>query len=544
MDRPTPTAVYCRVSTEKDDQLNSLENQRRYFLDYIEKSARLSLYKIYADSGISGTAAKNRKAFMEMLEDAKKGRFRALITKEVSRFSRNILDAIAYTRELKKLGVRVIFLNDGIDTFQPDSELRLSIMAGFAQEESRKISDRVKWGQSRSMESGVVFGSSMLGYTVSEGKIKIEPKGAKIVREIYGNYLFGRLSAVKIASLLENQGVRTFKNGKVWSPSVIMKILKNEKYCGDLRQKKTYTPDYLTHEKKQNHGEEDFICIKSHHQPIIPRKIWEEVQQEIKNRARKPFGLICGNTESCESSEISEISENCKNWENYENCPISHGRGIKYPLSGKIFCGVCGSPFVCRKRYCGSKTISVWKCSSALKGKNHCGFGKQLREDHCMHIFRHCADLLFSSGKLNKKELICKTITLICRSKNAGEEENKKRTAEAEKAVKLINRKRLSLFELYLSEGISLYDMEAIKKKYDRELEDEENLLKRLKNSQNSFPKDLEKSLETAIENELSKGTALCGCVEKLTFFPGGTVRLKFKALPEIYEFSIALKAP
>ena len=162
-------ASYCRVSTDKDDQANSFESQRRYFREYIARQPDWELYKVYADEGITGTSTKKRVQFNQMIHDAHKGKFKLIITKEVSRFSRNILDTIAFTRELKALGVGVLFMNDGINTLDPDSELCLSIMGSIAQEESRKTSARVKWGQTRQMERGVVFGKSMLGYDVKVG---------------------------------------------------------------------------------------------------------------------------------------------------------------------------------------------------------------------------------------------------------------------------------------------------------------------------------------------------------------------------------------
>ena len=181
-------ASYCRVSTDKDDQANSFESQQRYFKEYIDRQPDWELYEIYADKGITGTSTKKRVKFNQMINDAHMGKFNIIITKEVSRFSRNILDTISYTRELKALGVYVIFLNDGIATSDADAELKLSIMGSLAQEESRKTSARVKWGQARRMEQGVVFGRSMLGYDVKDGKMTVNPEGAEIVKLIFHKY--------------------------------------------------------------------------------------------------------------------------------------------------------------------------------------------------------------------------------------------------------------------------------------------------------------------------------------------------------------------
>lgn len=178
-------ASYCRVSTDKDDQTNSFEAQQRYFKEYIGRQPDWELYRVYADEGITGTSTKKRVQFNCMISDAQMGKFSLIITKEVSRFPRNILDTIHYTRELKSNGVGVLFMNDGINTLEPDAELRLSFMGSIAQEASRKTSSRVKWGQTRQMERGVVFGRSMLGYDVRNGAMTINPEGAELVKLIF-----------------------------------------------------------------------------------------------------------------------------------------------------------------------------------------------------------------------------------------------------------------------------------------------------------------------------------------------------------------------
>ena len=171
-------AAYCRVSTDKEDQANSFDSQQNYFKEYISKNPDWNLYEIYADEGISGTSTRKRRQFNRMIRDAHEGRFQLILTKEVSRFSRNIVDTLSYTRELKRIGVAVEFVTDNINTMDGDGELRLSIMATLAQDESRKTSNRVVWGQTRQMERGVVFGRSMLGYEVTDGKLTLEPNSA------------------------------------------------------------------------------------------------------------------------------------------------------------------------------------------------------------------------------------------------------------------------------------------------------------------------------------------------------------------------------
>lgn len=274
-------AVYCRVSTDKEDQINSFESQKRYFAEIIGRRSEWELCGIYADEGVSGTSTAKRREFNRMMEDARAGRFDRIITKEVSRFARNTVDALTFTRELRGRGIGVEFVNDGINTLEPDAELRLAIMGSIAQEESRKTSSRVKWGQTRRMEQGVVFGRSLLGYDVKDGQLTINQEGARIVRKIYQWYVFGGMSSAGIAKRLTEEGIRTARGNREWNSGVVIKILKNEKYCGDLLQKKTVTPDYLTHQKRTNRGQEAMVYLRDHHEPVIDRELWERARERM-----------------------------------------------------------------------------------------------------------------------------------------------------------------------------------------------------------------------------------------------------------------------
>lgn len=280
-------AAYCRVSTDKEEQTQSLMSQRQYFNAYIRQHTDWVLVNVYYDEGASGTQTRKRAGFNRMINDAINGQIDLILTKEVSRFARNTVDTLAYTRMLRERRIGVIFILDNIDTRECDGELRLTLMASLAQEESRKISERVKWGQTRRMEEGVVFGRSLLGYTVRDGRLFINEEEAATVRRIYHKYTKEGKSARQIAGELLTEGI-TPKYAARWAPGVIIKILRNEKYAGDLCQKKTITPDYLTHLKKSNHGEEAFITIRNHHLPIIERNLWEQTQAELARRARRP----------------------------------------------------------------------------------------------------------------------------------------------------------------------------------------------------------------------------------------------------------------
>ena len=324
-------AAYCRVSTDKLDQANSLESQQRYFNEYIARNPLWELYEIYVDEGITGTNTFKREDFNRMIKDGKDGKFDLIITKEVSRFARNLLDSIAYTRELREYGIRLIFLNDNIDTDQPDHEFRLAMMASLAQEESRKTSERVKWGQRRRMEQGVVFGRDMLGYDVRDGKLIVNEEGAEIVRLIYHKYLDEGKGCHVIANELREAGIKTSRFMKEWSYTVILRVLKNEKYCGDLVQQKTYTQSYLSHKKKANKGELDYVVIKDHHEAIIPRERFEAAQRELQRRHDMHY--------------------------------TKNGFANRYALSGKIICAECGATFVHSQKKCPNGTkYENWTC--------------------------------------------------------------------------------------------------------------------------------------------------------------------------------------
>ena len=437
-------ASYCRVSTDKDDQANSFESQQRYFRAYIDRQPEWELYQIYADEGITGTSTKKRAAFNQMIADARMGKFELILTKEVSRFSRNILDTIAYTRELKALGVGVLFLNDGISTLEPDAELRLSIMGSIAQEESRKTSSRVKWGQTRRMEQGVVFGRSLLGYDVKDGRLTVNPEGAELVRLIFHKYGVEKKGTTVIARELREAGYRTHRGGIRWNGSCIVKLLKNEKYVGDLIQKKTITPDYLTHAKKANHGEEELVIIRDHHPPIIDRELWDVVQEELKKRNR--------------------------------NGALGAGHSNRYIFSGKIKCGECGASFVSRQRKRKDGSLSRrWSCYSAVnEGGIHvdpqgnrvgCDVRMALRDEVAMDMLRQALRTL----RLDSGGLIDSVTAIALEAIRAGEQSGGERRESLELRLEQLNRKREAALDAFFSRDITREEMRRMTGRYDRE---------------------------------------------------------------------------
>ena len=435
-------AAYCRVSTDNEDQVNSFESQQRYFRRYIEEHPDWELYEIFADEGISGTNTKKRKAFNRMIEEAKSGAFDLIITKEISRFARNTLDSIYYTRELKRYGVGVIFMNDGIHTLDGDAELRLAILSSIAQEESRKTSERVKWGQKRRMEQGVVFGRDMVGYDVRGGKMYINEEGAKIVRLVFRKYVNEGKGIHVIARELREEGIPTMRYVKDWSDTVIRRMLRNEKYCGDLVQKKTYTPDFLSHEKKYNKGQEEFVIIRDHHEPIISREMFEEANRIMDSR-----------------------SESFKGKSKYSN---------RYPFSGKIKCGICGSSFVARYKPRKDGSIyKAWRCYNAVRNGrlrkdrdgNEIGCsGFSLREEDLVHIMSLvCRSLKYDREKIIKN-LLSVIRSVIAMDMGGNDAENLR------ERIKEIEDKRGELLDLYMSGDISKDEFLRARRKYDDEI--------------------------------------------------------------------------
>lgn len=439
----TRVAVYCRVSTDSNDQANSLASQKKYFSDYINRNSQWRLTEVYVDEGITGTSTKKRYDFNRMINDAQNNKFDMIITKEISRFARNTLDSIYYTRKLKEFGIGVIFMNDNINTLDADSELRLTIMSSIAQEESRKTSERVKWGQKRRMEDGVVFGRNMLGYDVKAGNLTVDRDGADVVRQIFQMYVLEDKGAYTIAKELNKSEAKKSLYMKQWSSTSVLRILKNEKYCGDLVQKKTYTPNYLTHEKKYNNGEETFVIIKNHHEPIVSREMFEKAQDIIKYRAKMP-------------NDKSKYSN-------------------RYCFSGKVKCGVCNSSFVSRVKKRKNGSINHrWKCFEAVKnGKIHIDDKNNsigcnnisISNDDLKMIVMNVIQRINIIDTLMGKEILksCKSIS----DKNNDYSLNIDRKSELASLCK----KKKTLIELYISGQISFEEFKEIREKIEFRIE-------------------------------------------------------------------------
>ena len=415
-------AAYCRVSTDRAEQAGSLISQRAFFREYIDSSDTMTLVKVFYDEGASGTTTAHRRGFNEMIRLALSGEIDIILTKEVSRFARNTVDTLKITRILRDKGIGVIFINDNIDTRDNDGELRLSIMATIAQEESRKISERVKWGQQRKMEQGVVFGRSCLGYDVTGGKIKINERTAATVKRIFTEYTVLHKGADSIANELNSENIPAVNGGK-WSGAFIRKVLRNEKYAGDLEQKKTCTPDFLTHKKKCN--KDGRIYIRDHHEPIIDRLLWEKTQDELKRRA-----------------------------------PTAANRhSDRYLYSGKVYCGVCGNVMVSRvKKLKDGSIYHALRCSGRMNGT------KCNNETLNVKAMKICIKRILDSIPCDKARII-KEVTerLSCHEKRPD-------NAETERRIKTLTDKKQRAVDLMLDGLITADELLGQKALYDRQI--------------------------------------------------------------------------
>lgn len=352
-------AAYCRVSTEQEEQQNSYQVQISYYTDLINRKKEWTLVKIFADEGISGTQAKKRPEFLKMIRMCRQQKIDLIITKSISRFARNTVDCLEYVRQLKDLGIGVIFEKENLNTLTMTSEFMIALYGSFAQAESESISKNVSWGKQKAYAEGKVSFqyAKLLGYKKgANGKPEIVPEEAETVRMIYDLFLDG-LSFTRIKKALENQNLLTATGKKIWSESNIKSILKNEKYVGDALLQKTFTVDCISKKVQKNNGEHPMYLVTNHHDPIIDRDTFNRVQQELARRTSK--------------RKISDktITEQGK----YSS---------KYALSELLICGHCGTPYRrCTWTSCGRKQI-VWRCISRLEhGKKYCTDSPTIHEE-------------------------------------------------------------------------------------------------------------------------------------------------------------------
>lgn len=275
-------AAYARISMESERLVHSLSAQVSYYSKLIQSNPEWEYAGVYADSGISGTQVARREEFKRMLEDCEAGRIQIILTKSISRFARNTVDLLETVRHLKELGIEVRFEKEKINSLSEDGELMLTLLASFAQEESRSISENAKWAIRKRYEKGEPKNCILYGYRLVDGQFVIEHPEAEVVRTIFNSYLDG-MSFYAIANLLNEKGTPSFR-GKEWSTTVIGAVIRQEKYTGCCMLQKYYVEDCIDHKMRKNHGELPMFYVEDTHPAIISKETFDRAQREICTR--------------------------------------------------------------------------------------------------------------------------------------------------------------------------------------------------------------------------------------------------------------------
>lgn len=412
--RPKSVAAYCRVSTDREEQEHSFETQKTMYTEMIMMKPTWQMAGIYADEGITGTVAKKRPGFMKMIEDCRKGKIDMIVTKSVSRFSRNNLDCLMYVRELKQLGIPIIFEKEGINTIQVSSELLLTLFGALSQAESESISMNVKLGIRQSLKNGNVRFSykTFLGYRKGvDGQPEIVPEQADIVRRIYNDFLAGA-TYLEIAKRLTEENVPTMGGGNRWFSERIKSILKNEKYKGDALLQKTYITDPISKRVKKNNGELPMYYVENSHPAIIERRIFDRVQEEIARRAGKKKVKQTGT-----KTELGKYSG-------------------KYALTELLYCGECGTPYRrCTWSRDGKKKI-VWRCVSRLDyGKKYCKNSPSVEESRLHNAIAAAITKKANSEEINIGGIMNHIESFGSRRDTDGIIQRQRRISEIEKVI-------------------------------------------------------------------------------------------------------------
>ena len=363
-------AAYCRVSTDSEEQSTSFNNQIEEWTKRILENPDYQLVKVYADEGISGTSAKGRNGFNQMIKDAKAGKIDLILVKSISRFARNTVLTIQTIRELKEIGVEVYFDNERLSTFDAKNEFMFSIISSMAQEESRHISENVTWTFQKKMREGIPFlaPSNFMGYDLSEDKkqLVINEEEAKVVRLIFDLYDSGK-GPDSIRRELQKRGIKTMTGRTDWNNTTILGMLRNEKYMGDLLLQKTYTVDYLTHKRRENRGQRQKYKVVGAHEPIISLEQWNRVQLRLNSQSAKSVGA---------NKDLSKYN-------------------TKHPLSGMIICLGCGASYKRRTWYKGypdGQPKIMFQCNTYIyPTKELKCHSKPISENM---ILRACADIV------------------------------------------------------------------------------------------------------------------------------------------------------
>ena len=444
---PLRVTFYARVSSETDSQLNSLDNQIAYYEDYIQQNKVWTYVPGYVDEGLSAVSTRKRKHFNEMIEDAKEDAFDLIITKEISRFARNTLDSIQYTRELLREGVAVIFQNDGINTLDDDAELRLTIMSSIAQDEVRKLSSRVKFGHQQAIKSNVVLGNSRIfGYKKKDKHLVIDESQAPMVRDLFRLYATGEYSMKQLETLFYEQGYRNYNGNKI-AHTTMSGIISNPKYKGYYVGNKVQIVDMFT--KKQKFlPPEEWVMFKDESGEIVPaivsEEVWEKANEVLARR--------------------SEDVKNRKGVCNHANL-----------LTGKLFCTHCGAAYYRREskdKY--GNVNSKWVCSNKINNGADACPSFPIYEDEIKPILFE----VFNETKIDVEALIESYAEMF--KSLAGDSETNKQLEEQRKIVALAEQKKNKLLELVTLGAITNANFKSMTDTCDREVTEAQKIIAEL----------------------------------------------------------------
>lgn len=455
-DIPLRVTFYARVSSESDEQLNSLGNQIAYYQDLIRKNAAWTFVPGYIDEGLSGISTRKRENFNRMIEDAGKNKFDLVITKEISRFARNTLDSIQFTRQLLSDGVGVFFQNDNINTFDEDSELRLAIMSSIAQDELRKLSSRIKFGHQQAIKSKVVLGNNRIfGYRKENKRLVIDEKEAQMVRELFELYATDTYSMKQIEEIFWNKGYRNLNGNKV-AHTTMSNMISNPKYKGYYVGNKVKVVDMFT--KKQKFlPEEEWVMFKDETGSIVPaivsEELWERANAVLRRR----------------SADVKARQGIC----NHENL-----------LTGKLFCAHCGAPYYRKDatdRHGGKN--SRWICSGKLKnGKDSCP-SFPIYEEEIKEVLLD----LFRNSQMDADALIDEYTAIYRELSDSDSVAAKIKQIHA--AIDLASQKKAKLLEYNVTGKISDEDFLNMSKQCTAEIQAAEIELEKLENKQQTEKK-------------------------------------------------------
>lgn len=438
-DIPLRVTYYARVSSDTDEQLNSLDNQIAYYENFIKKNKAWTFVPGYIDEGLSGISTKKRKHFNEMISDAKDDMFDLIITKEISRFARNTLDSLQYTRELLGLGVGVFFQNDNINTLDEDAELRLTIMSSIAQDELRKLSSRVKFGHQQAIKSGVVLGNSRIFGYIKDGKrLIIDETQAPMVRDLFRLYATGEYSMKQLEKLFYEQGYRNYNGNKI-AHTTMSGIISNPKYKGYYVGNKVRIVDMFT--KKQKFlPPEEWVMFKDETGEVVPALVSEELWDKANEVLRR------------RSDDVKNRQGVC----NHANL-----------LTGKLFCSHCGAAYYRRESKSKDGTVnSKWVCSNKINNGADACPSFPIYEDEIKPILFE----VFSETKVDVEALL-ETYTEMFKSLE-NDDEASKQIAEQKRIIELGEQKKNKLLELVTTGSITNANFKSMTDNCDREIDE------------------------------------------------------------------------